>query len=82
MLRRPKATDTEEDLLAFQDKFLTTGEKPCASIKTDHEKSERKVQVGSKRSQDGQTGSIGDSSGYQRDVVNLQMEGVALELLA
>lgn len=73
MIRRPKATDTEEDLLAFQEKFFTAGEKPSASVKTDDANTETKVQVGSKRSQDGQ------NVRHQRDVVNLQVEGMALE---
>lgn len=33
MNSRPKATDTEEDLLAFQSRFLTSGERPAASLK-------------------------------------------------
>lgn len=33
MAIRPKATDTEEDLLAFQSTFLSSGERPAASLK-------------------------------------------------
>ena len=32
MIRRPKATDTEEDLLALQESFLASGSEPAASI--------------------------------------------------
>lgn len=30
---RPKTTDTEDDLLAFQSSFLCSGERPSASLK-------------------------------------------------
>ena len=32
MLRRPRAGDTEEDLLAFQADFLAAGERPAARV--------------------------------------------------
>lgn len=32
MLRRPKAEDTESDLLAFQERFLASGEKPSVPL--------------------------------------------------
>lgn len=31
--KRPKATDTEDDLLELQKQFLTSGERPSASLK-------------------------------------------------
>lgn len=31
--RRPKAADTEDDLMQFQSSFLTSGERPAASLK-------------------------------------------------
>lgn len=65
MIRRPKATETEEDLLVFQDKFLSAGEKPSVSVS--------KAQVGSKRVQQGESSRSEDRQ--ERDVVNLQVEG-------
>ena len=32
MLRRPKAEDTESDLLGFQERFLASGERPSVSL--------------------------------------------------
>ena len=32
MLRRPKASDSESDLLAFQEQFLASKEKPAVSL--------------------------------------------------
>lgn len=32
MIRRPKSTDTEEDLLSLQESFLASGELPSASL--------------------------------------------------
>ena len=51
MIRRPKATDTEEDLLSLQESFLASGELPSASL---HRVSKlgagrARVQVGEKR---------------------------------
>ena len=52
MIRRPKATDTEEDLLSLQESFLASGELPSASL---HGVSKpgsgrgARVQVGEKR---------------------------------
>ena len=69
MIRRPKATDTEDDLLAFQEKFLSSGEKPSASVDA-----QRKVKVGSKRLQQASQGTT-ETLSQARDVVDLQMEG-------
>jgi hypothetical protein len=48
MIRRPKATETEEDLLSLQESFLASGEVPSASL---HRVSKPRagVQVGEKR---------------------------------
>ena len=60
MATRPKATDTEEDLLAFQSSFLSSGERPAASLK-------RKA---------GESSSIGGGSMEGvKDVVRLSDEG-------
>ena len=32
-IKRPKATDTEDDLLAMQERFLSHGEKPSVLLK-------------------------------------------------
>ena len=60
--RRPKASDTEEDLLAFQDSFLSSGKRPSASLK---------VQTGEKRKS---TEEEKANSG-RRDFVVLESEG-------
>lgn len=52
MIRRPKATDTEEDLLSLQESFLSSGELPSASLHTQGgplSTSGGRVQVGEKR---------------------------------
>ena len=69
MIRRPKATDTEEDLLAFQEKFISSGEKPSASVDA-----QRKVKVGSKRVQQASQDTT-ETVSQARDVIDLQMEG-------
>ena len=65
MIRRPKATDTEEDLLAFQGSFLSSGSKPSASLK---------VVAGEKRKKH-QTFTCHQTEEETRDVVRLENEG-------
>ena len=60
MLKRPKATDTEEDLLALQESFLSSGNKPSASVVS---------RAGEKRRQQPEEGATGGSR--ERDVVQL-----------
>ena len=68
MLKRPSATDTEEDLLTFQQSFLASGSKPAASVAAGS-------RVGEKRKQLQQ----GEHSGEgERDVVRLQSEGITV----
>ena len=71
MIRRPKATDTEEDLLKFQKTFLESNENPSAVLQHGSDDSSG-LRVGKKRSQYG-----GDVPQQQeRDVVQLQTEGI------
>ena len=76
MIRRPKATDTEEDLLSLQESFLASGELPSASL---HSKraapSKRRVQVGEKRRDHGDDPG-GAGMLLEKDVVQLHPEGV------
>lgn len=58
MLKRPKATDTEEDLLALQESFLSSRSKPSASVVS---------RAGEKRRQQGEEG----AGSRERDVVQL-----------
>ena len=69
MLRRPKATDTEEDLLAFQEKFMSSGESPSASVKAGD-----KIRAGSKRD----TKHYSEDAVQSRDVVDIKLEGEGL----
>lgn len=59
-IKRPKATDTEDDLLALQESFLSHGEKPSVLLK--------KVKV------QNVSDSAGQSRG--RDVVRLSDQGM------
>ena len=59
MLKRPKATDTEEDLLTLQESFLSSGSKPSASMVS---------RVGEKRRQQLEEEGAGSR---ERDVVQL-----------
>ena len=68
MLKRPSATDTEEDLLAFQESFLASGSKPAASVAA-------RSRVGDKRKQLQQEDR---SEERERDVVQLQSEGITI----
>ncbi len=68
MLRRPKATDTEDDLLASQEKFLSSGESPSASVNA----GSSKIKAGSKRDQ---RQYANEESAQSRDVVDIQLEG-------
>ena len=68
MLKRPSATDTEEDLLAFQESFLASGSKPAASVAA-------RSRVGEKRKQLQQED---HSEERERDVVQLQSEGITI----
>ena len=68
MLKRPSATDTEEDLLAFQESFLASGSKPAASVAA-------RSRVGEKRKQLQQEDR---SEERERDVVQLQSEGITI----
>ena len=65
MIRRPTATDTEDDLLAFQEKFMSSGEKPSASVDP-----HRKIKVGSKRDQHDDSSKEGPAQA--RDVVDIK----------
>ncbi len=73
MIRRPTAADTEDDLLAFQEKFMSSGEKPSASLDA-----HRKIKVGSKRDQ--YDDSIKEGPTQARDVVDIKVEGKINEL--
>ena len=76
MIRRPTATDTEDDLLAFQEKFMSSGEKPSASVDP-----HRKIKVGSKRDQHDDSSKEGPAQA--RDVVDIKkVEGKINELLS
>ena len=46
MLRRPKAGETEQDLLDFEERFLASGEKPSVSLAGDGVGSKRKQAPG------------------------------------
>jgi len=65
MLKRPTSADTEEDLLAFQQRFLSSGGRPAASVAA-------VPRVGEKRKQL-QQGEHPEDRG--RDIVELQAEG-------
>ena len=65
MLKRPTAADTEEDLLAFQQNFLSSGGRPAASVAA-------VPRAGEKRKQLQQDEHLEDKG---RDVVQLQAEG-------
>ena len=69
MLKRPSATDTEEDLLAFQESFLASGSKPAASVAA-------RSRVGEKRKQTVQQEDRSEER--ERDVVQLQSEGITI----
>ena len=78
MIRRPKATDTEEDLLSLQESFLASKELPSASLHTQGGPvvSRRRVQVGEKRSGDHAGGLEEEEwSDQARDVVQLHPQG-------
>ena len=67
MARRPQITDTEEDLLAFQESFLSSGQKASVSIK---------VLAREKRKVEGSLpGRTRDEGRRGRDVVTLNTEG-------
>lgn len=57
--RRPKAADTEDDLIQLQSSFLSSGERPAASFKV----LKRKVE-------DGEPRGVG-----VKDVVRIDVEG-------
>ena len=65
MLKRPTAADTEEDLLAFQQNFLSSGGRPAASVAAVPRAGEKRKQL--------QQGEHLEDKG--RDVVQLQAEG-------
>ena len=82
MIRRPKATDTEEDLLSLQESFLASGELPSASFHSEQASaSKKKVQVGEKRRDHGDDTS---TTGVllERDVVKLHPQGVCTLLFS
>ena len=66
MLRRPRATDTEEDLLVFQESFLASGGKPAVSVVSSS--SGTTAKAGEKRRQ--------GSTQPEKDVVHMQTEGM------
>ena len=75
MLRRPKATDTEEDLLTLQESFLASRELPSAFLGSQQATTSRKkVQVGEKRDH-GEEMAV-DETVLERDVVQLNPQGV------
>lgn len=82
MIRRPKATDTEEDLLSLQESFLASGELPSASLYSQRVASSNKskVQVGEKRDhgEDMDMSVAGTFPG--RDVVKLHPEGLCTDI--
>ena len=76
MIRRPKATDTEEDLLSLQESFLASGELPSASLHSEQASaSKKKVHVGEKRRDHGDNTSTAGML-PERDVVELHPQGV------
>ena len=77
MIKRPKATDTEEDLLSLQEIFLTSGELPSASLHSEHGSAseKKKVQVGEKRRDHGDDWSTAGML-PEKDVVTLHPQGV------
>lgn len=71
MLQRPKATDTEEDLLALQESFLASGHRPAASVVSSaHAQGHA---AGRKRPQ-GEL-DLETRTRRERDVVQLQLPG-------
>lgn len=76
MIRRPKATDTEEDLLSLQESFLASGELPSASLHRygGGSASKRAVQIGEKRRDHGDDTSTAEVQ-PARDVVQLHPKG-------
>lgn len=62
MLRRPKPTDSESDLLQEQEHFLASGSKPAASVK----------RRADKRRGDNTSADSDESSANQRDVVTIE----------
>lgn len=62
MLRRPKPTDSEEDLLKEQEHFLTSGAPSAASV----------VRRPDKRRGEAGRGQNGKNEGNQKDVVTIE----------
>ena len=81
MLRRPKASDTEEDLLSLQESFLASGELPSAAFFGSRQAptAKKKVQVGEKRrDHGGEEEMTVDEAVLERDVVQLHPGGVCV----
>lgn len=62
MLRRPKPTDSESDLLQEQERFLASGSTPAASVARRADK---------RRGDDASADSLHDSHANPRDVVTI-----------
>lgn len=62
MLRRPKPTDSEADLLREQQRFLTSGAPSAASV----------IRRPDKRRGEAGEGHNGEDEGSQRDVVTIE----------
>ena len=76
MIRRPKASDTEEDLLSLQESFLASGELPSASLHRVSKPGRARVQVGEKRREHAGGAEEGWSEqAAGRDVVQLHPQG-------
>ena len=52
MFRRPKAGETEEDLLALQEKFIASSERSSVSLAEESAGSKRKQRTADERSRD------------------------------
>ena len=79
MIRRPKPTDTEEDLISQQESFLASGELPSASFRSQQAASAKKrVQVGEKRRDYGEDMDISVAGNLPgKDIVQLHPKGVS-----
>lgn len=78
MIRRPKATDTEEDLLSLQESFLASGELPSACLHSEQASASSKtVQIGEKRRDHGDDTTTAGML-PERDVVKLHSQGVCV----
>lgn len=66
MLRRPKPTDSEADLLREQEKFLTSGAPSAANVVRRPDK--RRGEAGGGGGEDHN----GENGGSQRDVVTIE----------